>query len=647
MYPTGSVRDTELASLLTLYKRDVAGAYTTVSADAITPTIPTGDHVASTKIDGEQWFLYKDDDCTVLLSPNGKAITGNDVHVMNEADRLLQGWTGILAGELYATVDAGRPRVFDLHSALGGGVSAQVDRLRFAVFDILRDGDVDSQPLPFADRAKRIRAFLTGSELIHPVDFTEVDGPDGVEWFFESRLSAGEEGIVVRCWDGRIFKVKPKITIDAAVVAYTETASGVGELLLALMPEEQSDGRQVMQIIGRVEIGFSQSERREFLDWLRSLKCESAINLSSRSGLPYQWVRPEMVVEVSCHELLTTHSDGEPIRRWRVIYSDGNWQPTGKANSVSMRDAVFMRVREDKTAVLPDVRWSQITDLVPVLNPTPNSADLPKSEIIRREVYTKRVRDYGAAVRKLVVWKTNKDDADPRYPAYAAMFTDYSPARAEPIRTELCVASSVEKIMVIAESWLAENVRRGWDCASKVGDDGLIQPTNERPAALVCHGSHTLKISFARSTSPTFPIVRRRLDALAELGELNITTDDAGKEVWFELSVSGGLVENYRRVTNMLSLVRRRWKSAEIAIDGDSLDNYAIDDALNRLDEIRQCWTRRKAAGPAGCRRDCTLGCRALRITPSQRFLDGAFITEPQWYTVGRFENGKVMVDKA
>ena len=217
MYPTGSVRDMQFAALLTLYKRDVAGAYTGVSPGAIATTVPTGDHIASTKIDGEQWFLYKGGDGAVLLSPNGKAVAGNDVHVMKEADRLLHGWTGILAGELYATVDAGRPRVFDLHSAMGGGASAQVDRLRFAVFDILRDGDMDSRSLPFSDRAKRIRELLAGAELVHPVDFTEVDGSDGVEQFFESRVEAGEEGIVVRCCDGRTFKVKPKITTDAAV----------------------------------------------------------------------------------------------------------------------------------------------------------------------------------------------------------------------------------------------------------------------------------------------------------------------------------------------------------------------------------------------------------------------------------------------
>lgn len=644
MYPAGSIRDTELAAVLASYKRDVAGAYTSVSPDDIASIIPAGHQVASTKIDGEQWFLCKNSECSFLVSPNGKVITG--APVTEEADRILSRWVGVLAGELYATVGAGRPRVFDLHSALGGGTDAQVERLRFAAFDILRDDDRDCQSVLFADRAVRIGELLAGAELIHSVDFAEVDGPDELEQFFESKASSGEEGIVVRCADGRVFKVKPRMSVDAAAVAYTESPSGVGELLLSLMPEEQPGDMQTMQIIGRVDTGFSQAERRELADRLGMLRCESVLNLSSRSGLPYQWVQPGLVVEIQCHELLTTTSDGESIRRWRTGYSDNGWQPLGKAPSISMRDAVFMRVREDKAAKLPDVRWSQITDLVQLPTPAVDVTDLPKSEVIRRAVYTKAVRDYGAAVRKLIVWKTNKEDVDHRYPAYAAMFTDYSPARQVPVQTELRVASSAERIMAIAENWLAENVGRGWECVAKMGDVVSMNLEEDVPTMCTTGDPHSLTISFARSTSPTFPIVRRRLDALSELGDLNITTEESGKEVWFELHIHGGLVENYRRITNLLGLVRR-WKSIEVALDSETLDKCAVDDVLNRIEEVRQCWQRRKAGGRAGCRRDCAIGCRALRIAPSHRFLDGAFVIEPQWHTVGKFENGKVIVDKA
>ncbi len=83
-----------------------------------------------------------------------------------------------------------------------------------------------------------------------------------------------------------------------------------------------------------------------------------------------------------------------------------------------------------------------------------------------------------------------------------------------------------------------------------------------------------------------------------------------------------------------------------MSLNGETLDKFAVDSIVNRLDEIRQCWSRRKTTGAAGCRRDCALGCRAVRITPSQRFLEGSFTTEPPWYALGRFEGGQVIVDK-
>ena len=421
----GSLRDAELAAIVCAYKKSVAGAYVTIPPDSIAAKVPSGKHILSTKVDGEQWFLYKNGHGSILLSPNGKAITG--VPVTEEADGVLAGWSGLLAGELYVTLTQSRP--------------------------------------------------------------------------------------------------------------------------------------------------------------------------------------------------------------------------LGKAPSVSLRDAVFLRMREDKAVALPDVRWGQVAGFAPADTAAVAPAELPASTILRREVYVKNVRGGGLAIRKLVVWKTNKDEADPRFPAYAAVFTDYSPARQEPMATDLRVASKLEHIAAAAERWLAENIRRGWKCMIKTGDS-VATSANETLPPLRRATTHTLTIAFARSTSPTFPIVRRRLDALAELGALKVTTDGAGKEAWFELTITAGLVENYRRIANILNLVRR-WKSTEIVLNAEPLDKFSCDTLMNRLEQIRQCWSRRKAAGPAGCRRDCALGCRAIQVAPSQRFMEGAYVTEPPWYAVGRFERGQVEIDKS
>ncbi|MHB1191253.1 MAG: hypothetical protein ACYC08_10490, partial [Armatimonadota bacterium] len=228
-----------------------------------------------------------------------------------------------------------------------------------------------------------------------------------------------------------------------------------------------------------------------------------------------------------------------------------------------------MRVRDDKTGNPTDVRWSQVTDLVTVSNT--DTEPLPASEIIRREVYAKRVKSDGMAVRKLLAWKTNKDAADPRYPAYAAMFTDYSPNRLEPLRTTMKTASTSEKLMESVRAWLDEHTGRGWECVSSTGveipDIAEVDHSTENTLT----GAHTLTISFARSTSPTFPIVRRRLDGFSDIGELHITANESGRESWFELSITAGIVEHFRRITNLLSLVRR-WKSTEVSLDGEVLD---------------------------------------------------------------------------
>jgi ATP-dependent DNA ligase len=312
-HPAGSVGDQRIAEIVSSYKQDIAGAYTSVSCDAIRQNIPSGRHIVATKVDGEQWFLLKNCDGVYLISPNGKVIAG--IEAMEEAEEILQDWTGLLAGELYAAVETGRPRVYDLHSVLGGGIDAETSRIHFAAFDLL-DGENDSVNVPFSLRAESILELLSGGRYVHAVDFAEAEGLFEIESFFISQTTENNaEGIVVRCDDGRIFKIKPDISIDAAVIGYTASANGIHDLLIGLMTENDD-----IQLIGRVDIGFSMAERKELLDRFAPLSCESALYLTSRNGLPYTWVRPEIVVEVTCHELLTNRSDGEPDMEAKIAF---------------------------------------------------------------------------------------------------------------------------------------------------------------------------------------------------------------------------------------------------------------------------------------------------------------------------------------
>ena len=58
-----------------------------------------------------------------------------------------------------------------------------------------------------------------------------------------------------------------------------------------------------------------------------------------------------------------------------------------------------MRVRDDKAVTPQAVRWSQVTDLVPIAALPPSPAELPPSDTVRRAVYTKSLRGGGVAGR--------------------------------------------------------------------------------------------------------------------------------------------------------------------------------------------------------------------------------------------------------
>ena len=81
-------------------------------------------------------------------------------------------------------------------------------------------------------------------------------------------------------------------------------------------------------------------------------------------------------------------------------------------------DLVGSELRHD------DAGLPQITDrvLLPELEAHAERPDLPASQIVRREVFAKVAKEQ-MAVRKLLIWKTNKDHVDPSYPAFVVHWT--------------------------------------------------------------------------------------------------------------------------------------------------------------------------------------------------------------------------------
>ena len=114
----------------------------------------------------------------------------------------------------------------------------------------------------------------------------------------------------------------------------------------------------------------------------------------------------------------------------------------------------------------PGIRAFQWTDGCFVAKPSTSDSggDLPDSKLLRREVYIKEAKGK-TAVRKLLVWKTNKEKVSEDHPGFVVHWTDYSPDRKDPIKRTVRLASSKKNATSIADKLIEDNVKKGWELA--------------------------------------------------------------------------------------------------------------------------------------------------------------------------------------
>ena len=474
--PAGSLRDSlssgsnqhsELMKRIAGYKRAVAGRYSAV-APAEIENLPLGSLLVSPKIDGQFWVLVAEAGEVVLVAPNGKVLSG-DLPLLAEAKRTLsgraQGLT-LCAGELFALRKEGRPRVSDVSTALSGGATAEVARLGFFAFDLLDGGDAASpQPAAeYAERLKTLERLFEGGQRVKAIKTEFVHSQEEVRRLFGEWAEGGKgEGLVVRSFDGRIFKLKPIFSLDAAIIGFTEQTDArdhVRSLLLALMRENGQ-----FQLIGSCGNLGSDTFRAELYRKLAPAVVDSKYRFASSTGALFRFVAPREVVEVTVTDLQTEDGESRPIRRMVLDFDAAQgWIPLQLKAGISLIHPILTRHRDDKEVNPVDVRASQILERCEIeeLEVNVPRIERERSELLRREVYTKNLKG-NLAVRKLLVWKTNKEKQDPTFPAYVVHFTDYSPGRQEPLQKEVRLAPSAEEAESLATEMLAENIKKGWE----------------------------------------------------------------------------------------------------------------------------------------------------------------------------------------
>jgi hypothetical protein len=469
--------DPRLETLARRYKASVAGRYRAIRP-ADLQVIPHAPCFVSRKLDGELWLAELHKGKARLFARGGRFLDEGPLFTALTALAKGRKQPLVIAGELHVpAAEDGRERVGDVAAALAAG---DQQRLAYAAFDVV---ELDGAPPPadYHPRLELLQALLAKASApqLAVVPTEELREPAELRPHIERWLESGNaEGLVVRSVTGEIYKLKPSFSLDAVVVGFTTRVNEADQVRSVLLGLQRGDGS--LQLLGACGNFPGESMRRELLAALEPLECPSSFRHSSSDGNLYRFVQPELVLELSCTDLQTEDSSGEPVRRWvlRHCGSDG-WQPVVDAIAASMIHPVVVRRRTDKQADALDVRLSQLQEHLPELDPeaplTPRQ--LPESVLVRRQVWSKASKG-GLAVRKLLVWKSGKQKAWTGWPAWVVHFTDYSPDRKTPLDRTIRTAVSEPEAHAVADALIAENIKKGWEevAAAQQPDEPAPKP---------------------------------------------------------------------------------------------------------------------------------------------------------------------------
>ncbi|MEO0445491.1 MAG: hypothetical protein AAF191_05375, partial [Verrucomicrobiota bacterium] len=433
-YYTGKaalLADPTLLQLVRMKRRQIGQQFVGLDRETAQRKLPSrADFFISRKIDGEFTCLLFLEGEVFTLNPGGTLRLGAPFH--EEAKELLEAAelsSAVIGGELYVRrPDGKRPRVHDVtRVARAPKTEEEVGQLGFAVFDLYQlNGEEVS--LPTDELVGQIETIFGNGERVHPVEMVPGKGCKEVLDQFSAWVEEeGGEGVVVRSDQAGCFKVKSRHTLDLAVVGFAEgiedRAGLLHDLLLAVV---RTDG--TFHLVCRVGGGFSEEERMNLLPFLEKRLADSDYTEVNSDRVAYRMIRPGLVIEISCLELIAETSRGGTIDRMVLEWSEERdcWEGLRRLPLCSVISPQFLRIREDKETTAEDVRMSQLSELVeiPELHTSAEDLKLPTSEILRRTVATKEQKG-SLMVRKIMLWKTHKEEVSEDYPAYVLHLTDF------------------------------------------------------------------------------------------------------------------------------------------------------------------------------------------------------------------------------
>ena len=455
-------KDINVTETILNYKKFATRAFIPITPEQIDARLMGNTFFVSRKYDGMTAIILWDGNTLSAYTSSGAsagvAPCFDEAAAVMKSAKLSE---AVFAAELYAEESGGRSRVFDALKA----VASAKERLALAFFDIISLNGEPFKVSSWKETLEKLVEIFGKGERVKPVLTEKASDKNGVKKLFEEWVEkAGAEGLVVRSELPLVFKIKPKYSIDAAVIGFSVgvPSSGAGAtpyevrtLLLALADENG------YQIIGRT--GNIPSEiRKDLYEKLMQKRVPSAYIETDSNHTAFYMVKPETVIEISVLDVIFEDGTG-PIYNQRLNINEEGWRRTGAVQGFSFISPIFERFREDKKADNAlDVRLTQIAERF--YNPgTPEraeSTELPKSELLKREVY-KKESGGKLMVLKFLMWKTNKEGSG--WPAYAAACVNYSSDRAESLKQDMRISGDLGQTEELYNAFIAANVKKGWE----------------------------------------------------------------------------------------------------------------------------------------------------------------------------------------
>ncbi|MBF0224604.1 MAG: ATP-dependent DNA ligase [Desulfobacterales bacterium] len=443
------------------YKKQLARSFFAINPHEIKTRVTGKKFYVSKKIDGHLQIVVFNGEQIFMIGRGG--IVRTNLPCLDKAKSILidKKISSIIAGtELYVQKESERSRVYDVIAALSDEKS--LDTLNLAFFDIIEINGESLKTASYDTIYKKLSEIFPKNGKSHIIETKIAKSKPEIERLYANWVEEeGGEGLVVRGDMPFMYKIKPKHTFDAAIVGYAE---GINEhkgkiksILFAFIREEG-----IYHVVGKVGNNLSEDQRKDFFDLLSKKHVDSTYIETDNEGIAFHMVSPDIIIEVGCTDILTENTYGKPLLNQLIKFEQSKYSLYHTLPGIRFIYPMVERIRDDKSNTLEDIRFSQITDLVYIKEESITPEILPKSNILFREVYRKIAKDK-VMVQKFMIWKTNKENVDSRFPAYVMHYTNFSSQRKDPLQKEIRVSNSEDQLMEITKQFIQSNVKKGWE----------------------------------------------------------------------------------------------------------------------------------------------------------------------------------------